>query len=60
MSKFPQTPSFRGFNQPSRIEADILDLELDGAIPRDLDGIFFRVAPDPQFAPGATRPRLLT
>ena len=51
MSRFPQTPSFRGFNQPSRIEADVPDLELEGEIPQDIDGVFYRVAPDPQFPP---------
>lgn len=51
MSRFPQTASFRGFNQPSRIECDIRDLETEGQIPADLDGIFYRVAPDPQWPP---------
>ncbi|CAN5485624.1 carotenoid oxygenase family protein [soil metagenome] len=51
MSQFPKTPSFTGFNTPSRIEADILDLDVEGTIPAELDGAFYRVQPDPQFAP---------
>ena len=51
MSKFPQSPSFTGFNTPSRIEADILDLDIEGDVPAELDGAFYRVQPDPQFPP---------
>ncbi|HZC85504.1 MAG TPA: carotenoid oxygenase family protein, partial [Steroidobacteraceae bacterium] len=51
MSHFPDTPAFTGFNTPSRIEADILDLAHQGTIPPELDGAFFRVQPDPQFPP---------
>ena len=51
MAHFPDTPSFTGFNTPSRIEADITDLEHEGTIPPELNGAFFRVQPDPQFPP---------
>lgn len=51
MAHFPETPSFTGFNTPSRIEADIADLQHTGEIPRELDGAFYRVQPDPQFPP---------
>ena len=51
MAHFPDTPSFTGFNTPSRIEADIADLVHTGEIPRELDGAFYRVQPDPQFPP---------
>ncbi len=51
MVHFPDTPSFTGFNTPSRIEADIADLDVVGAIPAELDGAFYRVQPDPQFPP---------
>jgi len=51
MSHFPATPSFTGFNTPSRIEADIADLDVAGRIPPELNGAFFRVQPDPQFPP---------
>lgn len=51
MSQFPNTPSFTGFNTPSRIEADIQDLPCEGTIPPELNGAFYRVQPDPQFPP---------
>ncbi|MBT0671216.1 carotenoid oxygenase family protein [Novosphingobium profundi] len=51
MSHFPASPSFTGFNTPSRIEADIADLAHEGTIPAGLDGAFYRVQPDPQFPP---------
>ena len=51
MAQFPDTPSFTGFNKPSRIEADITDLQHEGEIPAELNGAFFRVQPDPQFPP---------
>ena len=51
MAHFPATPSFTGFNTPSRIEADISDLAHQGSIPPELAGAFFRVQPDPQFPP---------
>ena len=30
MAEFPKTPSFTGFNTPSRVEADIADLAHEG------------------------------
>ncbi len=51
MANFPDTPSFSGFNTPSRIEADIVNLVQQGTIPPELDGAFYRVQPDPQFPP---------
>jgi carotenoid cleavage dioxygenase len=49
VSHFPASPSFTGFNTPSRIEADIADLAHEGEIPAELNGAFYRVQPDPQF-----------
>jgi carotenoid cleavage dioxygenase-like enzyme len=51
MVHFPDSPAFTGFNKPSRIEGDITDLEHQGEIPRELNGAFFRVQPDPMFPP---------
>jgi carotenoid cleavage dioxygenase len=51
MAQFPNSPSFTGFNTPSRVEADIADLAHEGTIPPELNGAFFRVQPDPQFPP---------
>ena len=67
MAQFPNTPSFTGFNTPSRIEADIADLAHEGTIPEGLNGAFYRVQPDAQFPPrlgddiafnGAVTPKL--
>ncbi|MDB5920519.1 MAG: lignostilbene alpha-beta-dioxygenase [Massilia sp.] len=51
MKAFPQQPAYTGFNEPTRIEADVRDLEVEGEIPSDMNGTFYRVGPDPQFAP---------
>ena len=49
MVSFPSTPNFEGFMAPARYEVDLADLDVDGKIPEDIDGAFFRVNPDPQF-----------
>ncbi|HUN28114.1 MAG TPA: carotenoid oxygenase family protein [Steroidobacteraceae bacterium] len=51
MSHFPETASFQGFMRPGRFEVDLQDLEFEGRVPGDLQGAFYRVHPDPQFAP---------
>ena len=51
MAKFPDTMAFTGVNTPVRIEGDVFDLEVEGEIPSDIDGAFFRVSPDPQLPP---------
>ena len=51
MPEFPDIPMFRGIQAPSRIEVDLHDLEVQGEVPRHLDGAFYRVAPDHQFPP---------
>ncbi|KAJ5041492.1 lignostilbene-alpha,beta-dioxygenase isozyme III [Bipolaris maydis] len=49
--KFPDTAFFKGFNKPSRLEADIFELETTGTIPKDINGTFFRIQPDHRFPP---------
>ncbi len=51
MVKFPDLPMFAGVNAPSRIEADLPDLEVEGVIPPEIDGAFYRVGADHQFPP---------
>ena len=51
MANFPDTPAFTGFNTPSRFEGEVLDLDIEGEVPTELDGAFYRVQPDPQFPP---------
>ncbi|KAF2198131.1 9-cis-epoxycarotenoid dioxygenase-like protein [Delitschia confertaspora ATCC 74209] len=49
--QFPKTPFFTGFNKPSRLEADIFELETSGTIPKDINGTFYRIQPDHRFPP---------
>jgi carotenoid cleavage dioxygenase len=51
MVKFPDVPTFAGVNAPSRIEVDIEDLPVEGTLPAEIDGSFYRVAADHQFPP---------
>ncbi len=51
MAHFPQHPGFTSVLRLIRMEGDIHDLEVEGEIPRELDGAFFRVHPDPQYPP---------
>ncbi len=54
--KFPENLNYSGFDTPSRVEADVLDLEVTGEIPMEMNGTFFRVGPDPQFQPKINSP----
>jgi carotenoid cleavage dioxygenase len=49
--KYPDVFDFAGFNAPSRIECDIYDLVVEGEIPAEIDGSWFRAIPDHQFPP---------
>lgn len=50
--RFPETRNFTGLFAPSGVEAEVRNLPvIEGEIPADLDGVFYRVAPDPQWAP---------
>jgi carotenoid cleavage dioxygenase-like enzyme len=49
--RFPDTPTYTGFNAPSRIEGAVFDLEVEGELPSDLAGTFYRVGPDFRFPP---------
>lgn len=49
---FPDTRTFSGFNAPTRFEGEIHHLLVaQGEVPRDLNGTFFRVQPDPVWPP---------
>lgn len=48
---FPNFPQFSGFMKPCRFEGEVQNLEVQGLIPPEIDGTFYRVMPDPQFAP---------
>jgi carotenoid cleavage dioxygenase-like enzyme len=51
MNKFPDLPIYAGFNMPTRAEVDIHDLEVEGELPTEINGAFYRVGPDPQYPP---------
>lgn len=43
MADYSSAAAGRGFGAPIRFEADILDCEVVGTIPKDIDGAFYRV-----------------
>jgi carotenoid cleavage dioxygenase-like enzyme len=49
--RFPDLLVYRGYSAPSRVEASVYDLEIDGALPHDLRGTYFRACADPQYPP---------
>nr|WP_166179526.1 carotenoid oxygenase family protein [Altererythrobacter segetis] len=51
MGAFPQTIHFIGSNTPRRTELSKRDLEVEGEIPAEVDGAFFRAVPDNAHAP---------
>lgn len=51
MVHFPQEGLYQGVLRPVRMEGDIADVEIEGEVPPEMDGAFYRVHPDPQFAP---------
>ena len=51
MSHYPNTRGFTGTLRPVRLEGDILDVEIEGEVPSQLNGTFHRVHPDQQFPP---------
>ncbi len=47
---FPDDPrAFGGGGSVNRTEMDLFDCEVEGDLPTDLDGVFYRVGPDPQY-----------
>lgn len=57
---FPPTMDFSGYNAPSRIEADIYDLVVEGEIPAEIHGRWYRATPDPQYPPSFTEDTYLS
>lgn len=48
---FPDHPNLVGGFAPIQMECDAPDLVIEGEVPKDLFGTFFRNGPNPQFAP---------
>ena len=51
MDQFPDMLEYNGLNRPVREEYEIESLELEGEIPAEIEGSFFRAVPDPAFPP---------
>lgn len=51
MSDYPKTPDFIGLNAPVGKEVSFRGLAIEGTIPADIRGSFFRATPDPAFVP---------
>jgi carotenoid cleavage dioxygenase len=51
MRRFPDSPEYTGLNTPLGEEYEIPDLAIEGRIPVDVEGVFFRAVPDPAFPP---------
>jgi carotenoid cleavage dioxygenase-like enzyme len=51
MTGFPETMDYAGLNAPVGEEYNLEDLTVEGTIPPDIAGTFFRAVPDPAFAP---------
>lgn len=51
MRVFPPTPDYSGLNTPIGEEYEINSLAVEGYIPGDVEGTFFRAVPDPAFPP---------
>jgi carotenoid cleavage dioxygenase-like enzyme len=54
MSHWPEHPHYLGLNAPVGEEYDLPDLRVDGTIPDEVEGVFFRATPDPAFPPFMT------
>ncbi|MES2945354.1 MAG: carotenoid oxygenase family protein [Pseudomonadota bacterium] len=48
---FPDLLVYRGYSAPVRIEADVYDLEVEGTIPPELNGAYYRNSADPSYPP---------
>jgi carotenoid cleavage dioxygenase-like enzyme len=44
-------PALSDFQRPVRIEGEIYNLEVEGEIPEEIAGTFYRIMPDPAFPP---------
>ena len=48
---FPASVHYQGLNAPVRMEVDIRDLAVEGELPAEIAGAFFRAVPDPAHPP---------
>ena len=50
-TKFPDSFDFQGMNAPMRTECDVYDLIIEGNLPKEINGSWYRTIPDPQYPP---------
>lgn len=48
---YPQTVHYLGLNRPTHIEASAHDIYVEGELPREIEGAFFRACHDPAYVP---------
>ncbi len=51
MAEFPQTPYFIGLNEPVGKDVSFTGLPVEGTLPDEVRGSFYRAVPDPAFPP---------
>lgn len=51
MQPWPNNPFLQGYYEPLTAECTAPDLVIEGEIPKDLNGTFYRNGPNPQFTP---------
>jgi carotenoid cleavage dioxygenase len=51
MKAWPNNPFLQGYYEPLTAECTAPDLIIEGEMPKDLNGTFYRNGPNPQFAP---------
>ncbi|MEO7247295.1 MAG: carotenoid oxygenase family protein [Novosphingobium sp.] len=51
MAGFPEVPAYAGLNAPVGEEYDVTGLAVEGVLPPEVSGTFFRAVPDPAFPP---------
>ena|SRR5579859_331894 len=49
--EYPNNPWFQGFEAPCRFEGELYDFIIEGTLPAEIDGTFYRTMPDPQYPP---------
>lgn len=49
--RYPETVHYLGLNRPTHIEASAHDIYVEGTLPREMDGAFFRAVHDPAYVP---------
>ena len=49
--QFPAPPEFVGVYEPSRVEAEVIDLVVDGELPKEINGTYHQVGPDHAYPP---------